>query len=89
MLVIAMLVGLSPNDSSSAGLFSSLFDFLDTHAISVAWSSTLLTMSLVIPAVLQKKQLALTLYHATLVLNFATFSSVSSLAVVSKMFCGL
>lgn len=47
-----------------------------------AWSSTILTMSLVIPAIIQKKQAALTLYHATLVLNFATFSSVSSLAVV-------
>jgi hypothetical protein len=56
-----------------------------THAIWAAWSSTILTMSLVIPAVIQKKQGALTLYHATLVLNFATLSSISSLAMVHNV----
>jgi len=65
-------------------LVTALLKFGYTHAIHVAWSSTILTMSLVIPAVIQKKQLALTLYHATLVLNFATFSSISSLAVVNR-----
>ena len=83
---IAMLVGLSPNDSASAGSLIIIVCILAiTHATGLAWSSTILTMSLVIPAVIQKKQGALTLYHATLVLNFATFSSISSLAVVSRM----
>ncbi|KZP05942.1 hypothetical protein FIBSPDRAFT_1053818 [Athelia psychrophila] len=48
---------------------------------SAAWASTLLTIAMVVPAIIQKKQKTLTLYHATLVLNFATFSSISSLAV--------
>jgi len=34
-----------------------------------------------IPAFIQKRQNALSIYHATLVLNFATFSSIVSLAV--------
>ena len=51
----------------------------------IAWSSAILTMSLVIPAIIQKKQEALTLYHATQVLNFVTFSSLASLAVVSTI----
>ncbi|TFK33225.1 hypothetical protein BDQ12DRAFT_445479 [Crucibulum laeve] len=46
-----------------------------------AWTSTVLTASIIIPAIKQKKQHLLSLYHATLVLNFATFSSLVSLAV--------
>lgn len=38
-------------------------------------------MSIIVPAIKQKLQQALTVYHASLVLNFATFSSVVSLAV--------
>ncbi|KZS92219.1 hypothetical protein SISNIDRAFT_125280 [Sistotremastrum niveocremeum HHB9708] len=41
----------------------------------------MLTTAVVIPAIIQKSQQALTLYHAVQVLNFATFSSVTSLAV--------
>ncbi|KIM83250.1 hypothetical protein PILCRDRAFT_819493 [Piloderma croceum F 1598] len=65
----------------NAILTAMLVGLSPNDSASAAWSSTILTMSLVIPAVIQKKQGALTLYHATLVLNFATFSSISSLAV--------
>jgi hypothetical protein len=46
---------------------------------------------MIIPAMIQKKQRLLSLYHATLVLNFATFSSIVSLAVVSfsTLICNL
>ncbi|KAH7097636.1 hypothetical protein BKA62DRAFT_774105 [Auriculariales sp. MPI-PUGE-AT-0066] len=46
-----------------------------------AWGATLLTAAIIVPAMVQKKQLQLSLYHATLVLNFATLSSLASLAV--------
>ncbi|KAG8956109.1 hypothetical protein FRC03_010953, partial [Tulasnella sp. 419] len=46
-----------------------------------AWASTVLTSALTIPALIQKFQGALSLHHATLVLNFATLSTISSLAV--------
>ncbi|EJD50494.1 hypothetical protein AURDEDRAFT_150200 [Auricularia subglabra TFB-10046 SS5] len=46
-----------------------------------AWGATLLTAAIVIPAIAQKKQGELTLYHATLVLDFTTLSSLASLAV--------
>ncbi|KDR78824.1 hypothetical protein GALMADRAFT_224071 [Galerina marginata CBS 339.88] len=46
-----------------------------------AWTAAILTASITIPAFIQKKHQALSLYHATLILNFATFSSVVSLAV--------
>ncbi|KAH7097638.1 hypothetical protein BKA62DRAFT_774107 [Auriculariales sp. MPI-PUGE-AT-0066] len=46
-----------------------------------AWGATLLVSAVVIPAWVQKKQGQLSLYHATLVLNFATLSSLASLAV--------
>lgn len=41
----------------------------------------MLTIAIVVPAIYQKSMQALTLYHATQVLNFATFSTVTSLAV--------
>ncbi|KAF8969148.1 hypothetical protein BDZ97DRAFT_1915511 [Flammula alnicola] len=46
-----------------------------------AWTAAILTASVTIPAFIQKRQQLLSVYHATLVLNFATFSSVVSLAV--------
>ncbi|KAF8150867.1 hypothetical protein B0H34DRAFT_801785 [Crassisporium funariophilum] len=46
-----------------------------------AWCATVLTASVTIPAFIQKRRRLLSLYHATLVLNFATFSSIVSLAV--------
>ncbi|KZS92269.1 hypothetical protein SISNIDRAFT_496258 [Sistotremastrum niveocremeum HHB9708] len=46
-----------------------------------SWSATMLTIAIVLPAIYQKSLQALTLYHATQVLNFATFSTVTSLAV--------
>ncbi|KIO25897.1 hypothetical protein M407DRAFT_24750 [Tulasnella calospora MUT 4182] len=46
-----------------------------------AWASTVLTGALVIPALRAKMKRELTLHHATLVLNFATLSTVASVAV--------
>ncbi|KJA13145.1 hypothetical protein HYPSUDRAFT_73135 [Hypholoma sublateritium FD-334 SS-4] len=46
-----------------------------------AWTAAILTASVTIPAFVQKRQRQLSIYHATLVLNFATFSSIVSLAV--------
>ncbi|TCD66843.1 hypothetical protein EIP91_000797 [Steccherinum ochraceum] len=45
-----------------------------------AWAGTLLTASLIIAAIVQKIRQSLTLHHATLILNFATLSCISSLA---------
>src|ERR1700761_6344586 len=41
----------------------------------------MLTMAVVIPAIIQKRQGQLTIYHATQVLNFATISCLANLAV--------
>ncbi|KDQ15135.1 hypothetical protein BOTBODRAFT_303248 [Botryobasidium botryosum FD-172 SS1] len=49
-----------------------------------AWSATVLTISLVIPAMVLKYQQGITLHHATLALNFATFSALASLAVAPR-----
>ncbi|KAF8907269.1 hypothetical protein CPB84DRAFT_1843977 [Gymnopilus junonius] len=46
-----------------------------------AWTAAVLTASVILPAVIQKRQGNLSIYHATLVLNFATFASLVSLAV--------
>ncbi|KAH9481291.1 hypothetical protein JR316_0005813 [Psilocybe cubensis] len=46
-----------------------------------AWTAAILTASVTIPALIQKRNRQLSIYHATLVLNFATFSSIVSLAV--------
>ncbi|EMD39485.1 hypothetical protein CERSUDRAFT_111785 [Gelatoporia subvermispora B] len=51
------------------------------ESMASAWASTILTAALVIGAVVSKIQGNLTLHHATLILNFATLSCVSSLAV--------
>lgn len=45
-----------------------------------AWASTILTGALVIPAMIQKFQENMTLHHATLVLNFATLSTIATVA---------
>lgn len=47
----------------------------------LAWTAAILTASVTIPALIQKRNRQLSIYHATLVLNFATFSSIVSLAV--------
>ncbi|KAF9477188.1 hypothetical protein BDN70DRAFT_128426 [Pholiota conissans] len=46
-----------------------------------SWSAALLSASVIVAAFSQKRQHQLSIYHATLVLNFATFSSLVSLAV--------
>ncbi|KAG8956076.1 hypothetical protein FRC03_010978, partial [Tulasnella sp. 419] len=55
--------------------------FCPAEGASGAWASTLLTGALVIPATIQLFQHDLTLYHANVVLLFATLSTVTSLAV--------
>ncbi|OJT02168.1 hypothetical protein TRAPUB_7283 [Trametes pubescens] len=50
-----------------------------------AWASTLLTASLIIAAMVQKGNQTITLHHATLALNFATLSCISSLAVAPTL----
>ncbi|EIW52348.1 uncharacterized protein TRAVEDRAFT_156445 [Trametes versicolor FP-101664 SS1] len=50
-----------------------------------AWASTLLTASLIIAAMVQKGNQSITLHHATLTLNFATLSCISSLAVAPTL----
>ncbi|THH31596.1 hypothetical protein EUX98_g2587 [Antrodiella citrinella] len=50
-----------------------------------AWAATLLTGSLIIAAIVQKTRQSLTLHHATLVLNFATLSCISSLAAAPML----
>ncbi|KAI8986292.1 hypothetical protein BD414DRAFT_546366 [Trametes punicea] len=49
------------------------------------WASTLLTASLVIASMVQKGNQAITLHHATLTMNFATLSCISSLAVAPTL----
>ncbi|KAI0629929.1 hypothetical protein C8Q77DRAFT_1064531 [Trametes polyzona] len=49
------------------------------------WASTLLTASLVIAAMVQKGNQSITLHHATLTMNFATLSCISSLAVAPTL----
>ncbi|KAH8082452.1 hypothetical protein BXZ70DRAFT_959185 [Cristinia sonorae] len=50
-----------------------------------AWAGTLLTASLIIAAIVQKINKTLTLHHATLILNFATLSCISSLAAAPML----
>ncbi|KAG9018851.1 hypothetical protein FRB90_008964 [Tulasnella sp. 427] len=45
-----------------------------------AWASTILTGALVLPALRAKMQRQLTLHHAVLVLDFATLSTIASIA---------
>ncbi|OCH92806.1 hypothetical protein OBBRIDRAFT_726092 [Obba rivulosa] len=51
------------------------------ESMASAWASTILTAALVIGAIVSKIQQNLSLHHATLILNFATISCLSSLAV--------
>ncbi|GJE92576.1 hypothetical protein PsYK624_087310 [Phanerochaete sordida] len=55
--------------------------FSPTDSVPTAWAGTLLTATLVIAAIVSKANGNLTLHHATLVLNFATLSCISTLAV--------
>ncbi|KAK7682320.1 hypothetical protein QCA50_014524 [Cerrena zonata] len=50
-----------------------------------AWAGTLLTGSLVIAAIVQKAKHTITLHHAILIMNFATLSCISSLAVAPML----
>jgi hypothetical protein len=81
----ASLVAFCPQESPAAGKGSISLSSAGERRLTTnsAWSATILTAAMVIPAIIQKSQQTLTLYHATLVLNFATFSSIASLAVVS------
>ncbi|KAI0823273.1 hypothetical protein BC628DRAFT_1325548 [Trametes gibbosa] len=54
-------------------------------SVPTAWASTLLTASLVIAAMVQKGNQSITLHHATLTMNFATLSCISSLAVAPTL----
>ncbi|KAI0073010.1 hypothetical protein K474DRAFT_1711093 [Panus rudis PR-1116 ss-1] len=51
-----------------------------SDSVPSAWAGTILTAALVIAAVVQKLKQTLSLHHATLILNFATLSCISSLA---------
>ncbi|CCL99762.1 uncharacterized protein FIBRA_01784 [Fibroporia radiculosa] len=55
--------------------------FSPEDSVPSAWASTLLTAALVIAAVVQKIQGSITLHHSILVLNYATLSCISSLAI--------
>ncbi|KAI0775612.1 hypothetical protein BD413DRAFT_280050 [Trametes elegans] len=59
--------------------------FSRRDSVPSAWASTLFTASLVIAAMVQKSNQTITLHHATLTLNFATLSCISSLAVAPTL----
>ncbi|KAI0350172.1 hypothetical protein OH77DRAFT_1431320 [Trametes cingulata] len=59
--------------------------FSNRDSVPSAWASTLLTASLVIAAMVQKGTQSITLHHATLTMNFATLSCISSLAVAPTL----
>ncbi|KAI0655457.1 hypothetical protein C8Q70DRAFT_923626 [Cubamyces menziesii] len=59
--------------------------FSRRDSVPSAWASTLLTASLVIAAMVQKGNQSITLHHATLTMNFATLSCISSLAVAPTL----
>ncbi|EKM48053.1 uncharacterized protein PHACADRAFT_214972, partial [Phanerochaete carnosa HHB-10118-sp] len=56
-----------------------------SDSVPTAWAGTLLTGALVVAAMVSKASGNLTLHHATLVLNFATLSCISSLAVAPML----
>ncbi|KAJ3549372.1 hypothetical protein NM688_g5182 [Phlebia brevispora] len=62
--------------------------FSPTDSVPTTWAGTLLTTALIVAAIVLKaarQQSQLTLYHGTLILNFATLSSISSLAVAPML----
>lgn len=59
--------------------------FSPSDSVPTAWAGTLLTASLVIAAFFQGNAGGLTLHHATLILNFSTLSSISSLSVAPTL----
>ncbi|KAI0698128.1 hypothetical protein BC835DRAFT_691448 [Cytidiella melzeri] len=62
-----------------------LIAFSPSDSVPTAWAGTLLTLALVIAGFVSKQQQNLTLHHATLVLNFVTLSTISSLAVAPML----
>ncbi|TBU42273.1 hypothetical protein BD309DRAFT_963385 [Dichomitus squalens] len=59
--------------------------FSRRDSVPTTWAATLLTGALVIAAMVQKHNQSITLHHAILVLNFATLSCISSLAVAPTL----
>ncbi|RPD56700.1 hypothetical protein L226DRAFT_537871 [Lentinus tigrinus ALCF2SS1-7] len=59
--------------------------FSRRDSVPSTWAATLLTGALVIAAMVQKYNHAITLHHAILTLNFATLSCISSLAVAPTL----
>ncbi|KZT12241.1 uncharacterized protein LAESUDRAFT_754731 [Laetiporus sulphureus 93-53] len=55
--------------------------FSPEDAVASAWAGALLTAALVIAGFVQKKMDMISLHHATLVLNYATLSCISSLGI--------
>ncbi|KAI0088653.1 hypothetical protein BDY19DRAFT_178615 [Irpex rosettiformis] len=62
-----------------------LIAFSPSDSVPTAWAGTLLTLALVIASFVSKQGHNLTLHHATLVLNFVTLSTISSLAVAPML----
>ncbi|KDQ13670.1 hypothetical protein BOTBODRAFT_45100 [Botryobasidium botryosum FD-172 SS1] len=46
-----------------------------------AWGATIMSIALIVPAMIQKKQGQLSLHHATLALNYSSLSTLISLAI--------
>ncbi|KIO28097.1 hypothetical protein M407DRAFT_72334, partial [Tulasnella calospora MUT 4182] len=91
MDIIPTCCGICPNqDLSGIGVRSAFYLQALMNAVLIvispddgaeaAWASTILTGALVIPAMIQKFQEQMTLHHATLVLNFATLSTIATVA---------
>ncbi|KZV95509.1 hypothetical protein EXIGLDRAFT_834322 [Exidia glandulosa HHB12029] len=91
-------MGLCPNaDLSGPGVraafyASSIFNaalmaISPDDAQAACWSAAILTASVILPAITQKKLHELTLHHAMLCLNFATLSTIAALA--SAPVCGI
>jgi len=55
--------------------------FSPEDSVPSAWAGTLLTVALILAAAVQKRNNQITLHHSTLVLNYATLSCISSLAI--------
>ncbi|KAG8899191.1 hypothetical protein FRB99_006883 [Tulasnella sp. 403] len=84
-------LGICPNpDLSGVGVRAAFYmqSFMNAllitlspeDAASGAWASAVLTGALIVPAMIQKFQRQLTLHHAVLVLNFATLSTIATMA---------
>ncbi|KAI0738827.1 hypothetical protein C8Q80DRAFT_212488 [Daedaleopsis nitida] len=89
-------VAICPNaDLSGVGVRSAFYiqSFMNTllvvfsrrDSVPSTWAATLFTGSLVIAAIVQKQAQTITLHHAILTMNFATLSSIGSLAVAPTL----